>query len=94
MDVDTVNKFGLIALLIIELLLMFKCLRYWLQIMSVSKDGDGGLSVHSQKELNEAAGSGDFKKGYGMIFSNMSVSTKILFSSKTARPCRQLRRVR
>lgn len=86
MDVDTVNNFGILALLIIELLLMFKCLRYWLQIMSVFKDEDGGLSVYSQKELNEAAGSGDFKKGYGMIFSNMSVSAKILFSSKTTNP--------
>jgi hypothetical protein len=86
MIVDNINSFGLLALLIIELLLMFKCLKYWLQIKSVLKDEVDGVSLYSQKELNIAGESRDFKKGYGMIFSNMSVSAKILFSPKTDNP--------
>ncbi len=86
MIVDNINNFGLLALLVIELLLMFKVLRYWLQIISVLKDEDGQSSMYSQKELNDTARSGNFKRGYGMIFTNMSVSAKILFSSKTDNP--------
>jgi hypothetical protein len=61
---------------------MFKCLRYWLQIISVLKNENDELSMYSQKELNDTAKGGDLKKGYGMLFSNMSVGATILFSPK------------
>jgi len=65
---------------------MYKYAKYWLQILSVLKDEDGELSMHSQKELNDVAMSGNFKQGYGMIFTNMAIGAKILFSSKMENP--------
>jgi hypothetical protein len=85
MSVDNINNFGLLALLIIELFLMFKCLKYWLQIISVLKDEDGQSSIYSQQKLDTARSS-NVKQGYQMIFSNMSVSAKILLLSKNDNP--------
>ena len=84
MNIDTINNFGLFVLLIIELFLMFKILRYWLQIISVLNDEKS--SMYSQKDLNDAAMRGRFKEGYGIIFSNMAESAKILLSTKNDNP--------
>lgn len=54
--------------------------------MAILEEDAGGLSIHPQKDLNDTAMSGNLKKGYGMIFSNISVSAKILFSFKTDNP--------
>jgi hypothetical protein len=65
---------------------MYKYAKYWLKLLSILKDEDGELFMYPQTELNDVAMRGNFKQGYGMIFSNMSVSAKILFSSKTENP--------
>jgi hypothetical protein len=65
---------------------MYKYAKYWLQILSVLKNEGGELSVYSQKEMNDAAMSGKFKQGYAMIFSNIRVGAKILFSPRIDNP--------
>ena len=65
---------------------MYKYAKYWLQIRSVLKDEDTGLTFYSQEALNDAGARNDFKRGYGMIFSNIGVGAKIVFSLKTDNP--------
>ena len=86
MNVDNINNFGFYLMLGCELYFMYKYMTYWLQILAILKDENGELSMYSQKELNETAKNRDFKKGYGMIFSNISVSARILFSTKIDNP--------
>jgi hypothetical protein len=86
MNIDNINNFGFYLMLGCELYFMYKYMKYWLQILAIIKDENGELSMYSQKELNDAAMGGNFKQGYGMIFSNISVSARILFSSKIDNP--------
>jgi hypothetical protein len=55
-------------------------------MLAILKEEGGELSMYSQKELNDTAKSRDLNKGYGMIFSNMSVSARVIFSSKIDNP--------
>ena len=86
MNVDNINNFGFYLMLGFEFYFMFKYIKYWFQILAILKDDDVELSMYSQKELNDTAMSGDFIRSYGMIFSNISVSARILFSSKIDNP--------
>lgn len=86
MNVDNLTNIGFYLIAGLEVFFAYRYAKYWLQILSILKNGDGELSIHSQKELKDAAMSGNFKHGYGMIFSNMAISAKILFSSKTDNP--------
>jgi hypothetical protein len=61
-------------------------MKYWLQILAILNDENGGSPTFSQKELNETGMSGDFVRAYRMIFSNIGVSAKILFSSNIENP--------
>jgi hypothetical protein len=66
---------------------MYKYARYWLQLLALLKDEqNAGLSFHSQKELNDAGTKFDFKRGYGIVFSNIGVGAKIVFSLKSDNP--------
>jgi hypothetical protein len=86
MNIDTINNFGVYLLLALEFYFMYLYMKYWLQILSIIKHKDTGLSLYSQKELNDIGMSGDFVRAYGMIFSNIGVSAKILFSPKIDNP--------
>jgi hypothetical protein len=44
------------------------------------------VGCHSQEKLNDAGAKTDFKRGYGMIWSNIGVGAKIVFSLKTDNP--------
>jgi hypothetical protein len=80
MNVDNFNTIGFYLLVGLEVFFMYKYAKYWLQILSTIKEEDGEQSMYSEKKLNDAATSGDFTQGYGMIFSNISVSTKIVIT--------------
>ena len=86
MNVDNINHFGLHLSIGIEVFFVYQYAKYWLQRLSILKEEGGEISMHSQKDLNHAAMSGNFKQGYGTIFSNMAVSAKILSSYKTKNP--------
>jgi hypothetical protein len=87
MNVDNFNNFGIFLLMGIEVFFMYKYAKYWLQLLAILKDEENpGLSFYSQKELNDAGAKFDFKRGYGMIFSNIGVGAKIVFSLKTDNP--------
>ena len=87
MNIDNFNNFGLFVLMGIEVFFMYKYAKYWLQLRAALKDEENaGLSFYSQKELNDAGAKYDFKRGYGMIFSNIGVGAKIVFSLKTDNP--------
>jgi hypothetical protein len=86
MNVDNFNTIGFYLIVGLEVFFMYKYAKCWLQILSTIKEEDGEQSMYSQEKLNDAAMRGDFKQGYGMIFSKISVSTKILFSSETKNP--------
>ncbi len=86
MNIDKLNNFGFYLIVGIEVFFIYKYAKYWMQILSILKEEDGEGSMFSQKSLKDTALRGNLIRGYGMIFSNMSASARILFSSKIENP--------
>jgi hypothetical protein len=85
MNIDYIDKFGVVLLLVIIAVLVFRYVKYWRQLKAALQEEKGESPLYSQKELNEAAEK-DLKLGSKMILSNTAGATQIIFSLKTDNP--------
>jgi hypothetical protein len=86
MNIDYIDKVGVVLLVVVIVVLAFKYVKYWQQVkMALGENKDAKLSLYSQKELNEAA-KNDLKLGSKMILSNTTGAAQIIFSLKSDNP--------